>query len=59
MILEYAITLLMIIISINVITLITVYAVLLGGDLYTNYITLYTELDSYSIDLKQWILKHR
>ena len=59
MILEYAITLLMIIISINVITLITVYAVLLGGDLYTNYITLYTELDSYAIDLKQWILKHR
>ena len=59
MILEYAITIIMIIIVINAVTLITVYAVLLGGDLYTNYITLYTELDSYAIDLKQWILKHR
>jgi len=59
MILEYAITLLMIILCINVITLITVYAVLLGGDLYTNYITLYKNLNDYSIDLKQWILKHR
>ena len=57
MILEYAITLIMIIIVINVITLVTVYAVLLGGDLYTNYITLYSNLNDYSIDLKQWILK--
>ena len=59
MILEYAITLIMIIIVINAITLVTVYAVLLGGDLYTNYITVYSNLNDYSIDLKQWILKHR
>ena len=49
----------MIIIVINAITLVTVYAVLLGGDLYTNYITLYKNLNDYSIDLKQWILKSR
>ena len=59
MILEYAITIIMIIISINVITLITVYAVLLGGDLYTNYITLYKNLNDYSIELRTWNLKSR
>ena len=49
----------MIIIVINAVTLITVYAVLLGGDLYTNYITLYKNLNDYSVELRTWNLKSR